>query len=118
MERRVVYARAWNDVERLRVLVAVRLSVNGILEVAAAVPPVGQVEWSAWWKWKADSADTFYQYVDALATLEGWQPSFREVIFENVAARKAARLRRWITKRTGEDSQGKGSVTAERHAAS
>lgn len=112
----IVYVREWQeDPTTTWVAIIVRHASNGVLEVACETQDGRRRKCQAWWKWKSEGADTLYQYVDELARLPGWKgQESRDLVFDNLEARRHGRVMRWIASKTGEASQGKGSYFPRR----
>ena len=104
-----VWVRRWDDTVELFEAVAVDVAPNGIVDVTCCGAN-GKKETSAWWKWHSEGARDLYGYIDELATLPGWSPALRELIFSNLEARRDGRMGRYVSSLTGQASQERGSA--------
>jgi hypothetical protein len=104
-----VWVRKWDDSLELLEAIEVGVAENGVVDLLC-VDARGRQERRAWWRWKSEGATSLYGYIDELATLPGWSPALREIIFSNLEARREGRMRRWTAQAMGEGSQGKGSA--------
>ena len=104
-----VYTQDWDDAERRYLAKRVGIALNGVVEVECDDLSGGR-ETRAWWRWKCEGVADLYGYIEQLATLDGWLPEMRDLIFTNLEARRDARVQRWLDRALHQVSKNKGAA--------